>query len=220
LREKKMRIINVAVTQGSKRERRAGRLEELRAACAWLGFEVVTTAEGGLEDINLKGRKANPEKWKASRDRIKEIIAEYKPSMMFLPHDSDWNSTHIGTHHLVMEALAAMSSFQCRLVETEFWAPSAKPNLMVEASAEIVADLMAAIACHVKEVERNPYHLTLPAWMQDNVRRGGEVVGGQGGAVPDFKFATLYRVRNWANGNLEDPWEGGRIIGMSDNPAI
>ena len=57
--------------------------------------------------------------------------------------------------------------------------------------------MMAALSFHVGEVQRNPYHLLVPAWMQDNVRRGGELVGGQGGAAPDFTFATLYRLREW-----------------------
>ena len=56
---------------------------------------------------------------------------------------------------------------------------------------------MTALSFHVGEVKRNPYHLLLPAWMQDNVRRGGELVGGQGGAAPDFSFCTLYRYRHW-----------------------
>ncbi len=221
LREKGMRVVNVAVTQGSKVERRSGRWEELKVACAWLGFDLVGTADGGLENINPKGRSGDPVRWKEACGKILQIILEHKPAVMFFPHDSDWNSTHIGTHLLVMDALAAApASFSCRLVETEFWAPIGQPNLMVEASAEILADLMAATACHVKEVERNPYHLTLPAWMQDNVRRGGEVVGGQGGAVPDFKFVTLYRVRQWANGAVSDAWQGGKIAGMGDELDI
>ncbi len=221
LREKGMKMVNVAVTQGSKRERQAGRWEELKVACAWLGFDLVATAEGGLENINPKGRSGDPARWKEACGRIRDIILEQKPVMIFLPHESDWNSTHIGTHLLVMDALAmAPASFSCRLVETEFWAPLGQPNLMVEASAGILADLMAGIACHVKEVERNPYHLTLPAWMQDNVRRGGEIVCGQGGAVPDFKFATLYRVRQWANGAVSDVWQGGKVAGMGDDLLI
>src|SRR2546422_7081650 len=34
-----------------------------------------------------------------------------------------------------------------------------------------------------------------PAWMLDNVRRGSELVSGQGGTAPDFAFAALYRLR-------------------------
>ena len=81
------------------------------------------------------------------------------------------------------------------------------PNLLVESSAEDVADLVAAVSCYAGEVQRNPFHLRLPPWMQDNVRRGGEVVGGQGGPAPAFDFATLYRLGRWQNGHL-DPLTG------------
>jgi len=43
----------------------------------------------------------------------------------------------------------------------------ANPNLLVESSVPDVADLIAALACHVGEVRRNPYHARLPAWMMD-----------------------------------------------------
>ena len=42
-----------------------------------------------------------------------------------------------------------------------------------------------------REVRRNPYHLRMPAWMMDNVRRGAELVGGQGSPAPDFCFCDL-----------------------------
>ena len=48
--------------------------------------------------------------------------------------------------------------------------------------------------------------------MQDNVRRGGELVGGQGGAAPDFTFATLYRLRRWVEGGFQKVYEGGRHL--------
>jgi N-acetylglucosamine malate deacetylase 1 len=79
--------------------------------------------------------------------------------------------------------------------------------------------MMTALSFHVGEVERNPYHLLLPAWMQDNVRRGGEVVGGQGGPAPAFDFATLYRLGRWQGGHL-DPLTGpGRLLAAGDDPA-
>ena len=120
-----------------------------------------------------------------------------------MPHSKDWNSRHISTHFLVVEALEKMpSDFSCTVVETEFWGAMADPNLMIEGDVQLVADLVAATSLHVEEVARNPYHLLMPAWMQDNVRRGGELVGGQGGAVPDFSFATLYRLRKWQGGEF------------------
>ena len=111
-----------------------------------------------------------------------------------------------------MDALARQApDFTCHVVETEFWGAMATPNLMVESSVDDLADMMTALSFHVGEVQRNPYHLLVPAWMQDNVRRGGELVGGQGGAAPDFTFCTLYRLRRWSNGRLQATYAGGRL---------
>lgn len=220
LRESGMRVVNVAVTQGSNPDRQAARYEELQNACDYLGFDLVQTVENGLEKVNLKGREADPERWKQSVAVTADILREHQPRVIFFPHKTDWNSTHIGTHHLVTEALAQQdASFSCYTVETEFWGAMDDPNLMVQSSAGDVADLMAATSFHVKEVERNPYHLNQPSWMNDNVRRGAELVGGQGGDAPKMTFCTLFRLRRWANGSLEKFYEGGRILTCQDDPA-
>ena len=185
-----MRVINVAVTQGSKKERQAGRAAtSCTNACDYLGFDLVhdrpeRPREDQSEDPRSRTRSTGPPASRSSR----RILAEHQPTVVFFPHDTDWNSTHIGTHHLRGgRARRSMpAGFTCHVVETEFWGAMADPNLMVESSVDDLADMMAALSFHVGEVQRNPYHLLVPAWMQDNVRRGGEVVGGQGGAAPDF----------------------------------
>jgi N-acetylglucosamine malate deacetylase 1 len=217
-REAGFRIVNVAVTQGSNKARQAGRWEELRAACDYLDFELIETVPGGLEKVNPASRSADPAAWRVSVDVIAGILDEHQPRVVFFPHDADWNSTHIGTHHLVVDALARQpATFTCTVVETEFWGAMATPNLTVESSPQDLGDMMAALSFHVGEVQRNPYHLLVPAWMQDNVRRGGELVGGQGGAAPAFTFATLYRLRRWADGTLQKVYEGGRHLAASAN---
>ena len=213
MREAGMRVLNVAVTQGSNKARQAERLEELRAACQYLGFDLIQTAPGGLEHINVAARTDDPVRWRASVEIVAGIIAEHRPAVVFFPHDSDWNSTHVGTHHLIVDALGRQAAdFACHAIETEFWGAMATPNLMVESSVEDLAEMMTALSFHVGEVRRNPYHLLVPPWMQDNVRRGGELVGGQGGAAPDFVFCTLYRVRKWSHGRLEASQTGGRSL--------
>jgi LmbE family N-acetylglucosaminyl deacetylase len=220
LREARMRVIDVAVTLGSNKQRQQPRLQELMNACAYVGFELLTTAPDGLEGINVKTREGDAGRWRAAVEVVAELLRRERPRVVFFPHQADWNSTHIGTHFLVMDALARQGKdFACHVVETEYWAPLATPNLMVESTVDDVADLMAGTGFHVGEVQRNPYHLGLPAWMQDNVRRGGELVGGQGGAAPDFTFATLYRARRWADGKLEEPYRGGRVLSASDDPG-
>ena len=220
LREVKMNVLNVAVTQGSNPARQGERLHELEDACRYLGFGLVQTAPNGLEKITPTARQADALKWNESVKVISKILAEQQPRVIFFPHERDWNGTHIGTHHLVMDALKLLPrEFECFAVETEFWGAMDTPNLMVESSAENVADLMTATSFHVGEVRRNPYHLRLPAWMQDNVRRGGELVGGQGGTAPDFNFATLYRLRRWRGGALGKVFEGGRQLSCRARPG-
>ncbi len=213
MREAGMRVINVAVTQGSNKARQAARLGELKDACDYLGFDLLQTAPLGLESINAKARAADPAAWRASVEIVAAILGEERPEIVFFPHDSDWNSTHIGTHYLLVDALARLPpEFSCHVVETEFWGAMATPNLMAESSVSDLADMMTALSFHVGEVQRNPYHLLVPAWMQDNVRRGGELVGGQGGAAPDFVFCTLYRLRRWTGGQLQATFTGGRSL--------
>jgi LmbE family N-acetylglucosaminyl deacetylase len=218
LRELKMRVINVAVTQGSNKARQPERWNELTACCAHIGFGLVQTRPNGLEGINLKSRTGNPGQWSQSVVRIAEILNEHNPRVIFFPHAADWNTSHIGTHHLVVEALQKLgSSFTCQAVETEFWGAMASPNLMVESSDGDVADLLAALSFHLGEVRRNPYHLHMPAWLMDNVRRGAELVGGQGGAAPPFLFATLYRLSKWDKGALQPAFAGGKFIGKTES---
>lgn len=219
-REAKWNAINVAVTQGSKKERQNERLTELKAACNHLGFGLVQTAANGLEKVTLKTRLMDKPLWSEMVKIISSILTENKPHVIFFPHDQDWNGTHIGVHHLVMDALRSLpSDFSCFCIETEFWGQNDSPNLMVEYSAQDVADLMTATSFHVGEVRRNPYHVLIPAWMMDNVRRGAELVGGQGGAAPQFTFAQLYRLRKWSAGKLENLYEGGRTLSKHQNAS-
>jgi hypothetical protein len=90
---------------------------------------------------------------------------------------------------------------------------------MVELGEQDLGDLVAALTFHVGEVRRNPYHLSLPAWMMDNVRRGAELLGGQGTAAPEFTFATLYRLSVWEKGQLRERGVVNRFLGAKDDPA-
>ena len=210
------RIVNAAVTLGSRRDRRDARKAELENACLLLGFDVVHPLETGLEHITPAARTEGLADWLDAVRRLSEILCRFHPSVVFLPHAHDGNSTHIGTHQLVMDALKTAPVTHCLLVETEYWQPMEQPNLLVESSTGDVAELIAALALHRGEVERNPYHLGLPAWMQDNVRRGAELLGGQGHRAPPFLFGTLYRLSRWENGGVSDALPRHPFIGRND----
>jgi N-acetylglucosamine malate deacetylase 1 len=219
-REHGWRIKNVAVTLGSLQARRAERLAELRGACAYLGFDLIVPDVSGWEQVTPEGRANNPGKWDAKVAAVADLLRHEKPTALFFPHVDDWNGTHIGTHWLVMDALARVGAeWSGFLVETEFWGQMARPNLMVEVSASQVADQVAGVSFHAGEVLRNPFHLRLPAWMQDNVRRGSELVGGQGGTAPSFDFATLYRLRSWRGGQIEELFSSGKALPVGESTA-
>lgn len=217
LRERKSAVVVVAVTLGSRVDRRAARWSELEAACGYVGFGAATPDRAGLEGITLAGRERDPARWSSAVEAVVTVLAAEQPSIVFLPHADDWNGTHIGVHYLVVEAMRRLPALVCQVVETEYWFSMAVPNLMVESSSADVADLIAALSLHVGEVARNPYHLRLPAGMIDTVRRGAELVGGQGGAAPGFGFATLYRLRGWRDGQFHEVLDGGRAVAIGDS---
>ncbi len=218
MRECRMNIVNVAVTQGNKEERKAERFTELENACSYLGFGLLPTGGSGLERIKPETREKDPTHWAECVETIENILLRNRPRVIFVPHDQDWNTTHTGTHHLVLDALKKMPiDFQTFVVETEYWAPMSAPNLMVEVSAKDLGDMMTALSFHIGEVRRNPYHLLVPAWMMDNVRRA-EIVGGQGSAAPDFTFATIYRLKKWSAFRLNNVLRAGKFLSCKENP--
>lgn len=216
-REAGWRVVNVAVTQGSKLERQAARLAELQGACNYLGFDLATIGTGGLNQVTPRARTTDPVGWLSKTEAVAQILRQHQPRAILFPHIEDWNGTHIGVHHLVMDALSQLGpEFSTALVETEFWGQNYRPNLLVESSPAELTELITALTFHVGEVQRNPYHLTLPAWMTNSVRLGGETVGGQGMAPPDFPFGTVYRLRQWRQGAVHERLTGGRIVRSQD----
>ena len=207
-----IRVVNVAVTLGSNPQRKEERLSELQKACEWIGFELELTGKKGLDCIRPETPADDPRHWQSCTDILAKIFDKYKPLAIFVPHAQDWNQTHLGVHLLAMAALQRSQNSKPWVIETEYWGQMPAPNLMVENSTEEVAQLIGALSHHRGELERNPFHLRLPAWMQDNVRRGSEVVGGQGGQATTFDFATLYRLNRWEKNKLVSAWDGGKML--------
>lgn len=219
-RDSKVRVIDVPVTYGSNVARKQGRKTELENAMNYVGWEIHNMTDLGFDKINPAGKETLLENWATAVDAVAKVLTDLNPDILIFPHEKDWNTSHIGVNYLVLDALAKMpKEFTCKIVLSEYWGQIYNPNMMIELSNEDVADLVATTSFHVEEVERNPYHLSLPAYLNDCVRRGGEVVGGQGGAVPDFNFAGLYTLKKWEFGQLTDCVDGGLVISKAQDPA-
>ncbi len=197
--ESGFRIWVVPVTLGSRPDRRAARVQELRAACRVLGFQ-------------LRVPMAIPD-GVASMKQLLDIVDAMAPEVVFLPHAKDGHPTHRACHRMGVAAMdVARRNKAFHVVETEYWHPLERPNLMVAAKKSHLAKLRRALACHVGEVARNDYAARLPAWMSDNVRRGAELVGGAGAPAPKIAYATLYRARIRAGEKWRAPFPGGRTL--------
>jgi N-acetylglucosamine malate deacetylase 1 len=177
-KENSARVLNVAVTLGSKQERKKPRLQELKSACKFLKI--------GLEVLS--------EDWKIKEKELKIILERYKPHLIIAPHLKDFHPTHIKTAKLLQRALLK-SKQPCILAWAEFWNPLQKPNCLLEIPLEILELQMKGLQFHKGEIQRNPYHLRLPAWMMDNVRRGSEIISHMGAEVPTFAFGVLYQIQ-------------------------
>jgi len=215
------RVTDCAITLGSNLGQRARRLRELESACRVVGFEVtVPNHPSGFDRVNADNRRNHPAEWAAKVDILREIFEREQPDVVFAPHAEDWNSTHVGTHHLAVDALGAYLKRSGRgllpLIETEYWHQNPAPNLMVGVSPEVEAMLLMGTAEHGGEVRRNPYHLRHPGRMNDNVRLGSEVIGGQGGPAHPFPFAELYRVTFMKGKEQVAPRAGGLIVGPKE----
>ena len=217
MQESGWRVVNLVVTHGSNAGRQLARAEELAAACARIGFEPLLLAERGLNRITMQARATDPAHWANCVNLLAGKLAALKPALVLCPHALDAQNTHVGTHHLTLDALAAVSAdspgFATTLAFTEYWSTTTQANLLVELTAAQVGDMISALACHVGEVSRNPFHLAVPGWLIDNVRRGGELVGTSGGNVPNFTFAAIYNVMQWRNGALQSASPSGQMIG-------
>ncbi|MBI3349339.1 MAG: PIG-L family deacetylase [Burkholderiales bacterium] len=186
-------VCNVAVTLGSNPERRESRWAELLDACGVLGFDCIRVGAEGLTDVRADTAERVPRVWQLHVQTIAALLTQHRPALVLAPHALDDNPSHRGVYRLVTEALA-QARLDTVLAHTEFWSTQATPNALVQTSVADTARLIAALERHTGEITRNPYHLRLPAFLADAVRRGGELVLGAGEAPPDFAFATLYRL--------------------------
>jgi LmbE family N-acetylglucosaminyl deacetylase len=186
MHENHAHVINVAVTTGSNKDRKSERVKELNDACELLNFECLYLDEN----------------WKKKEKELKSLIQKYQPSLIIAPHTKDFHPTHIKTGELLKKILPGLEKETFFVAWSEFWGQMSKPNVLVEVPQEIVDLQMQALAKHVGEVARNPYHLRLPAWMMDNVRRGSEIIAGKGSESSSMAFGVLYKLQLFNKGKL------------------
>lgn len=187
LHENNAHIVNIAVTLGSKIERQGAREIELKSACELLEMECLFLAES----------------WAKKAKELKSLIQKHQPDLILAPHIKDHHPTHIKTGELLKKVLTSTKLPATLICWTEYWGQMKKPNILVEVPMEILELQMRALALHVGEVSRNPYHLRLPGWMIDNVRRGSEIVKGKGSEAPSMAYGVLHQLQIYKKGEFK-----------------
>ena len=77
LQECNARVVNCAITLGADPKRKKGRLNELKASCAVLGFELKIPGwptKLGLEHVEPLVAKSNPRLWHLNQAHLKSIF--------------------------------------------------------------------------------------------------------------------------------------------------
>ncbi len=226
-----MRVVVAAMTFGSNVSQRFRRLDELQNSCRFSGYDLdlppgfdnVNTRDPatlGMSGVTPSAEIDVPVVFAANLAATVALLERHRPAIVIMPHDDDYNSSHIGGHQLGQKALIEMQrrhpDFWCHVVLAEYWRAMENPNLLVGFSPTMVGHLMAGTSFHVGECRRNPYQTEIPAWMANNVRRV-EVMCRQGGQAPDFTFGALYEHLVFADGVFDNPYpaeEGkAKVIG-------
>lgn len=206
LKKKNSRILNLAMTLGSNPARQKERKAELAAACRVLGFDCLLV-HAPLGFTNL-ARDLAENDGAVRQQRIDILVRHFNremPSLIIFPHAHDSHPVHKAVHHLALAAARQHTQLENRQVlvaETEFWHPMARPNLLLGLAPATIARLITALLCHRGEIARNPYHLSLPARLMDNVRRGREIMR-YSYRKPICTFAEIYRLSRLNRGRLQ-----------------
>lgn len=181
--ENKLRVINVAVTLGSSKDRQKSRDLELKQATGFLKWQNVTL----------------PNDWPKKKVKLQQLIKKYQPCLIIAPHSHDRHPTHERTSQLLKSALAHYTG---SVAWAEYWSPQAEPNLLVEIDDKTHLKQVKCLQFHKGEIERNPYHLRLLGWQMDCVRRGSEWLNHKGASSVPMLAGQLYRLEKFINGKL------------------
>lgn len=195
LNENMCNITNICMTLGSNIERRQPREAELNNAINKLQFNNVI-----FEKINEL--------------EIFNTLKELEPDLIICPHIKDNHYIHIESSKIIQKILQN-TKYNGVLIENEYWSEIEKPNLLVEFDKNTVLTAMEAMSEHKGEIERNPFHLTLPHWLINSGRRGQELVLNRDEKI-SVGLAELFLISNFSNGKKKIIKEN-KFISKSDS---
>lgn len=179
-KEQGITVFVAAYSLGSRPDRQSARDQELNESCKRLGFHRIP---GVINQL----------------DSLVKIIEQHQIALLISPHSNDGHQTHIATHDLCLAVMTALGKQNKTIhwAHTEYWATISfnanfKPQcLLVSLTADDVITIGKALMAHQGEITRNPFHLRLPSFYQEQVRRGSEIMN-YGDQAPHYVFGQIY----------------------------
>ena len=160
LRDAGWRVVNLACSLGSAGQRER-RLHELRAACATAGFELALVPEPigdplGHQDLHVAQQRVEA--------AIEATVARYRPTLVVAPSPHDRHRGHEVVGRAVLAVCGAGTSPVGRAGDAPsrvwlwgLWGDLPFATLAVAFDEVRLGEILAALACHRGELERNDY---------------------------------------------------------------
>jgi LmbE family N-acetylglucosaminyl deacetylase len=177
---------------GSRVERRLQRKNEMKAAIQVLGFELIDPrTDQKLERLTMS--------------EFVSACQSIQPDVILSPHPDDHHPAHVEASQMVRDFRVAQAALfskegakknQITWIQTEYWKHHSEPNFFLPLTMNHVIQMGQALQKHEGEISRNPYHLSLPAWLIDQARRAPEVLGGFGTDSDQFLFGVLLKIQS------------------------
>ena len=174
LRDAGWLVVNLACGLGGSERRRERRLAELREACARAGFEL---------------RLGDPD---AVADSVRDAVAELAPAVVVSPCPGDRHPRHEQVAEAAREALEALEEEGPRWWMWALWGALPEPNLATGFEPARLEEILAALAAHRGELERNDYRRLVRGRAEAGACLAPELLFGFGSeAAPRHPYAEL-----------------------------
>ncbi len=149
LRDAGWRIVNLALSLGSRESRRGARRAELEDACGRAGFELVLEASELLPNAADRGGVPSP----AAVDQVLALARSVGAELLVAPSPHDDHPAHEWTGRLAVAAMRAGAGR--RLWLWGLWADLGMVSSMCAFGEARLAEIEAALGAHRGELERS-----------------------------------------------------------------
>ena len=186
LRDAGSHVVNVACSLGRPAERDV-RERELEQACELAGFELVVPEP----PVSISSTEANPHAERELASLVRTQIEAREPQLVISPSPDDRHPGHELVGRAVGVVLGAGMTV-ARWWTWSIWTSLPQPTLATSFDRDRLEEILAALAAHGSQLERNDYRRLLSGRAEMNAALAPELLFGFGSdAGPQIEYAEL-----------------------------